>query len=268
MRHNNTTRALNGLHDKRRNRVGTLKVDLVFHRLCNELRQNSRVRLIKRIAVGIGARQMETARQKRLISNAEAIVPVHTRAAKMRTVIALLEAEELGARRFPFDAVILPRQSQACLHRVRAARCKENAPHPVGLKELAHGIRRLDCCGVGCARKGRIVRQLVKLFGNRVFHHIVGVAKVHTPKPAHSVHNFRSVQISDLHTVRTFDNRRRMLKAVARRTHRMPHMACIVLFEEVVVFHRALHRAIKTGLYKNLIKSSMPPDSVQRDYVL
>ena len=45
-------------------------------------------------------------------------------------------------------------------------------------------------------------------------------------------------------------------------------MACIVLFEEVVVFHRALHRAIKAGLYKNLIKSSMPPDSVQRDYVL
>ncbi len=161
MRNNNTTRTLYRLHDKRRNRVGTLEVDLVFHRLCNELRQNSWVRLVKRIAVGIGARQMEAARQKRLISNTEAIVPIHTRAAKMRTVIAFLEAEKLGARRLPFDAVILPCKAQACLHRVRAARCKEDAPHSIVLKELAHGIRRLDCCGVGSARKGRIVRQLI-----------------------------------------------------------------------------------------------------------
>ena len=106
MGRHDTTGAEDGLHDEGGNGAGSLEGDLVFESGCAELGKFRRIALVERIAVGVGSRNVETARQQRLVSVAELAVAVDAGAAEMGAMIAFLQAEKLGAAGFAANAVI------------------------------------------------------------------------------------------------------------------------------------------------------------------
>ncbi len=86
--------ALDRLKDESGDGGRILKQDLIFHGLSHQLRQFCRIAFVKRVAITIGRGQVITARQQRLIGRAEPRVSIDRGAAKMRAVIAFLEAEK------------------------------------------------------------------------------------------------------------------------------------------------------------------------------
>ena len=235
--HNYTACAKDRLHDQGGDVFRALESDFILKHGCDVLRQFRRVRFIERIAIGIGRGQVVAAGQQRFVVQAEAVVAVHRCTAKVRAVIALFQRQEFGPCRFAAQAMVLPRQTQAGFDRIRAARSKEHPCHAVFFKEFAHCMAGFDRWWVCRPRKGRIVGQIVQLFRDRLFHHVVRVAKVHAPQAAHGIHNGMAVDIGDLHTFRARDDLGRVLLRITWVTHRVPKMARVVFLQEVFVFH-------------------------------
>ena len=118
IRHDNTTCALDRFHDKCSDRVGPLECNFVFERIRDILGQRRRVGFIERIAIGIGAGQMETPGHQGFVIDAETIVAVNRGPAKMRPMIPLFQRDKFGTGRFAPQAMILSRQPQTCFDRV------------------------------------------------------------------------------------------------------------------------------------------------------
>ena len=85
------------LHDKGGNGAGALEVDFIHKRGDTFGGQRLGVGFVERVAVGVGRRNVETAGEKRLVLGAEIGIAIDTRTAEMRAVIALFQAEKLGA---------------------------------------------------------------------------------------------------------------------------------------------------------------------------
>mmetsp|Transcript_18400 Transcript_18400/g.29802 ORF Transcript_18400/g.29802 Transcript_18400/m.29802 type:complete len:348 (+) Transcript_18400:2953-3996(+) len=237
MRDNHAARALNRLHYERRNAARPLELDLILHRRRDVLRQFGGVGFLKRVAIGIGRGQVKTAGHQRLVSDAKPVVAVDRSATKMGPVIALLQRQKLGAPWLSLDAVILAGQPQTGFHRIRAAGGEKRPCHAVRFEKFAHRIRRLNRRRVRGARKGRIVGQIVELLGNRLFDHIVGIAKVHAPQAPHGIDHLVPVDVFDRRAAGTGDDRRRIGHRLAGMTHRVPHMLSVVGAQKIVVFH-------------------------------
>ena len=77
VRNDNAARTLDRLHDEGGDCVRALELDLVLEGGSDVLCQLRRVRLIVRIAIGVGAGQVETTCKKRLVSSAETVVAIH-----------------------------------------------------------------------------------------------------------------------------------------------------------------------------------------------
>ena len=235
--HQHAAGAQDRLHDEGGDGVGALEFDLVHQFGRDLLRQPGRVGFVIGVAIGVGRGDVETAGQKRFIPDAEAVVAVHAGPAEMRAVIALFQRQELGPLRLALDAVIIPRQPQTCVDGIRSARGEEDPADAVFGKELLHRDRGLDRRGVGRSGEGRIIGQLRQLVRDRLFHHIVRIAQVGAPQPAHAVDHRMAVDVEDARSFGFRDDGRRVRHAVAGGAHGMPQGLCIMFLEEIVVLH-------------------------------
>ena len=121
MRRDHTACAQHRFHDEGGNGVGTLKGNLVGKGGSTELGQPRRIAFIKRVAIGIGGRDMIAAGQQRFLLRPEIGIAVHAGPANMRAVIALFQTDEFDASGIAANLVILPGKAQSCFHTVPAA---------------------------------------------------------------------------------------------------------------------------------------------------
>ena len=124
----------------------------------------------------------------------------------MRAVVALLDAEKLGATRLASDLVILTRQSQRDLDAIRSAGCEERSAEPVGGEELAQHVAEFDHCIIRGASECGIIGQLPKLRRNRLFHRLARIAEVHVPKAANRINRLVAIDIDDAHALTARDD--------------------------------------------------------------
>ena len=237
MRRNDPARAQDRLHDKGRNGARPLEGDLILQCLQAQLREFGRIGFVEGVAIDVGCWDVVAAGQKGLISGAEIGVAVDRGATEMRAVIALFQRQKLDPPRLALDLVILPRQAQGGLDRVRSARGVEGPRQAVGFKEGPQLLGQLNHLVIRGATEDRVIGQSIELRRDGVFDRLAGIAKVDVPEPADGIHHLMPVDVLDPHTAGTGDDRRRVLQAVCRCRHRVPQAARIVGLEEVLVFH-------------------------------
>ncbi len=222
MRRDHSASAKDRLHDKGRNGARPLKGDFIFQGLQAKLRQPFGVAFVKRIAIGVGGRNMVAAGQQRFILGSEISIAVDRGAAHMGAVIALFQAEELGSARFAAHLVVLPGQAQGGFHRIRTARGEKGTAEPVGGKEIAQHLGQLDHLIITGAAKSGIIGQHVQLSGNGVFDGLAGEPEIDVPKTANRINHLMTIQILDPHARGSGDNGRRVGLAVGRMCHGVP----------------------------------------------
>ena len=118
IRHDNPTRTLDRFHNKCSDCIGPLECNFVLERVRDVLGQRRRIGFIERIAIGIGAWQMETPGHQGFVIDAETVVSVDRGSAKMRPMIPLFQRDKFCTGRLPTQSVILSRQPQTCFHRI------------------------------------------------------------------------------------------------------------------------------------------------------
>ncbi len=133
--------------------------------------------------------------------------------------------------------MILPRQSQAGFHRIRPSGGEKHPAHAVVGKKFPHRIRGLDRGGIARASKGRIIGQLIKLAGNGVLYHIVGIAQIDTPQSADGIHHTVAIDIGDMRAVGPLYDFWRINLRITGMPHWMPQVAGIIFFQKIIVFH-------------------------------
>ena len=160
---NDAAGAEHRLHDEGRDRVRALEDDLVLECGRAELGKARGVGLVERVAIEIGRGDVEAAGEQRLVVAAEIGVAVDRGAAEMGAVIALLEAQELGAVTLAADLVVLAREPQRGLDAVRAAGGEEGTGESVGREPFRQPVGKLDRRPGRRAAEGRIVGQFVRV---------------------------------------------------------------------------------------------------------
>ena len=129
--------AKNRFHDEGGNAVGPLKGDFIGKGRGTKLGKSHRIRLVERVAIGVGRRDVVTAWKKRFVLGPEIRVAIDAGAADMRAVIAFLQAEELDPSRLTANLVVLPCQAKRGLDTVAAAGCIEGTLQAVRLENCA-----------------------------------------------------------------------------------------------------------------------------------
>ena len=237
MRRDHTARAKDRLHDESGDGARPLKRHLVLQRRQAQLRQPRRVAFVERIAIGVGGRDMMTARQQRFIGGAETGVAVDRGTAKMGAVIALFQAEIFHPTPFAAYLVVLPGQTQRGFHAVGPAAGEERAGQPVGFEKPPQLFGQFDHTIVRGAAKDRVIGQPVQLRRDGILDRLAGIAKVDVPQAADGIDHLMPVDIPDPGAGRADDDGWRLRQAVEWRGHRVPQAAGVVGFKEVFVFH-------------------------------
>ncbi len=235
MRRDHPAGAENRLHDEGGDGAGALKVDFIHKRGDTFGGQRLGVGFAERVAIGVRRRNVETAGQKRFVLGAEIGVAVDARPAEMRAVIALFQAEELGARRLAIDLVVLAGKTQRGFDRIRPARGEEGTRHAVGGKEINRLMRQLDHLVVRHTAEDIGIGKLGKLLGDGLFHRFAGISQIDVPQPANRIHRLMPVNVGDPHALSRSQDHRQVCLAVGGMRHRMPDLARVHLAQEIIV---------------------------------
>ena len=227
--------AKNRFHDEGGDGVRPLKRDFVGEGRCAKLGKTGGIRLVERVAIGVGRRDVIATRQKRFVLGAKIRVSVDAGAADMRAVIALLQAEELDPSGVAPDLVILPRKAKRRLDAVAAAGRVEGALQTVWLEELRQLVRKLDSNVIRRAAEDRIIGKPVKLFGNGLFDRIAGEAEIDIPQAADGIDDTVAVEIGYVNALALGHDGGRIGLAVRGVRHRVPQVAGVLFLDEIVV---------------------------------
>ena len=195
-RHDDAAGALHRLGDEGGHGVGALEDDLALQQLGAEPAQFGGVLRVG-VVVQPGRVDVEAARQQRLVGAAEVAVAVHAHAAKVHAVVALAQADELGAVGLAAQLVVLAGDLQRAFHRVRAAVAEHHRGHAFGLHQRHQPGRELDGLHVRGAAERVVERQRVHLRDHRVAHRLVAVPQVGAPEAAHAVEQLVAVHVPD-----------------------------------------------------------------------
>ncbi len=128
------------LHDKGGDGIWPLKGNFINQGRCAELGKARRIRLVKRVAIGIRGRDVITAGKQRFVLGPEFGISIDAGTAHMRAVIPFFQADEFYAPGIATNFVILAGKAQSGLDTVAAARGIESALQTIRFKKLRQFI--------------------------------------------------------------------------------------------------------------------------------
>jgi len=155
----------------------------------------------------------------------------------MRTVIALLQRQELGPVGLAPDLPVLPREPQRGLDRVGSTRGEEGAHYAFRLEPFGELVGELDRRAGRGAAETRIVGQRVELISDRLLDGIAAIAEIDVPEAADRIQHGIAVDVGDVDALSLHHDPRRLRPHLGRMGHRVPDRLGVVLDQKVSVAH-------------------------------